>query len=277
VTIPDTQIQDWKQQLTEGWGTLQSSTKPDPSLRATVEEVVRALDSGQIRVAEPDAASDSWRLNEWAKQAILLYFHFAGLTPSEAGPFEYYDKIPVKKDWARLGVRVVPPATVRYGAYIAPDVVLMPCYVNIGARIGPGTMIDTWSTVGSCAQIGENCHISGGVGIGGVLEPLQAAPVIVEDNVFIGARSEVAEGCRVGEGAVLAMGCYLGASTRIYNAMTREITFETIPPRAVVVPGTLPSRDGTHETYALIIKKYRDAKTDARTALNDLLRQKKDL
>lgn len=274
MTIDDRQKNQWKDILDRGWSTLKEGGKPGDDVRAAVEDVLAALDRGDVRVAErgPDG---QWRTQQWAKQAILLYFRFHDMTATGAGPFEYYDKIPLKRDWSTLGVRVVPPATVRYGAFVSRDVVLMPSYVNIGAWVGPGTMIDTWSTVGSCAQIGAHCHISGGVGIGGVLEPIQAAPVIVEDNVFIGARSEVAEGCRVCEGAVLAMGSFLGASTRIYNALTREITFEVIPPRAVVVPGTLPSRDGTHETYALIIKKFRDAKTDARTALNDLLRQNK--
>ena len=189
-----------------------------------------------------------------------------------AGCFAYLDKVPLKTNWEGHGARVVPPATVRYGAHVAPGAVLMPCYINLGAWVGSGTMIDTWSTVGSCAQVGENCHISGGVGIGGVLEPLQASPVIIEDNVFIGARSEVAEGVRVREGAVLAMGCYFAASTRIYNVMTGETTTGAIPPRAVVVPGSLASKDGSHNTYALIIKKIRDARTDARTALNEILR-----
>jgi len=160
----------------------------------------------------------------------------------------------------------------RWGSYVAPGVVLMPCFINIGAFVDEGTMVDTWATVGSCAQIGRRCHLSGGVGIGGVLEPLQAAPVIIEDGVFIGARSEVAEGAIVEEGAVLAMGCYLGATTKIFNALTGEVTHGRIPRRAVVVPGSLPARDGSHTTYALIIKKYRDERTDARTALNALLR-----
>ncbi|MCC5874783.1 MAG: 2,3,4,5-tetrahydropyridine-2,6-dicarboxylate N-succinyltransferase, partial [Candidatus Sumerlaeia bacterium] len=175
--------------------------------------------------------------------------------------------------WAEKGCRVVPPATVRQGAHIAPAAILMPSYVNIGAWVGPGTMIDTWSTVGSCAQVGANCHISGGVGIGGVLEPLQATPVVIEDNCFIGARGEVAEGVIVREGAVLAMGCYVSASTKIYDAVAgRLLNRGEIPSRAVVVPGALPSSDGTHSTYALIIKKYRDEKTDAKTALNETLR-----
>ncbi len=273
MNVDESMRNHWAEICGEGWSQLKAGGHPGEVVRRTVEDVVSALDRGEVRVAEPVAAG-GWVVNQWARQAILLYFHFSGLSASGAGPFEYYDKIPLKKDWSRLGVRVVPPAAVRFGAFISPDVVLMPCYVNIGAWIGRGTMIDTWSTVGSCAQVGANCHISGGVGIGGVLEPIQANPVVIEDNVFIGARSEVAEGCRVGEGAVLAMGCFLGASTRIYNAMTKEITFESIPARAVVVPGTLPSRDGSHETYALIIKKYRDAKTDARTALNEILRGK---
>lgn len=236
-----------------------------------VEAVLHALADGTLRVAEP-REDGTWQVNEWAKQAILLHFRLSPMRTMQAGEFFFHDKVAVRSAWGGSGVRVVPPAFVREGAHVAPGAVLMPCYVNIGAHVGPGTMIDTWSTVGSCAQVGANCHISGGVGIGGVLEPLQASPVIIEDNVFIGARSEVAEGCIVREGAVMAMGCYLGASTRIYNAMTGQTTMGEIPARAVVVPGGLTSRDGSHQTYALIIKKIRDARTDARTALNDILR-----
>lgn len=239
----------------------------DEAVRATID----LLSQGDVRVAER-SENGEWIVNHWVKQAILLHFKLNPFRPMKSGIFEYADKIDIRSGWSESGSRVVPGAIVREGAYVGPGSVLMPCFVNIGARIGAKTMIDTWSTVGSCAQIGENCHISGGVGIGGVLEPLQATPVIIEDNVFIGARSEVAEGVIVREGAVLAMGCYLGQSTRVYNAMTGEILLGEIPPRSVVVPGALTSRDGTHQTYALIIKKLRDEKTDARTALNSLLR-----
>ncbi|MBI5155013.1 2,3,4,5-tetrahydropyridine-2,6-dicarboxylate N-succinyltransferase [Candidatus Poribacteria bacterium] len=239
--------------------------------QAAVRQTLDDLTSGMIRVAEPQP-DGVWRVNEWIKKAILLHFKTSPMRAMEAGALHFYDKVEVRGNWTEGGPRVVPPATVRQGAYVAPGAILMPSYVNIGAWVDSGTMVDTWSTVGSCAQIGKNCHLSGGVGIGGVLEPMQAAPVIIEDEVFVGARGEVAEGCIVRRGAVLAMGCYLGKSTKIYNAMTGESTSGEIPPRAVVVPGSLPSRDGTHHTYALIIKKFRDEKTDARTALNEILR-----
>ena len=239
--------------------------------RAAIRETLDQLSAGTIRVAERQA-DGFWKANEWIKKAILLHFRSSPMRAMEAGALHFHDKVGVQGGWAGKGVRVVPPATVREGAYIAPGAILMPCYVNIGAYVDTGTMVDTWSTVGSCAQIGKNCHLSGGVGIGGVLEPMQATPVIIEDDVFIGARGEVAEGCIVRRGAVMAMGCYLGKSTRIYNAMTGETVFGEIPERAVVVPGALASRDGSHHTYALIIKKIRDEKTDARTALNETLR-----
>ncbi len=242
----------------------------ESEIRRAVAETLAALESGRIRVSEKNGAE--WVVNEWVKKAILLHFKHSSMQPMEAGVLHFFDKVDVQGGWKNSGPRVVPPATVRAGAYVSPGAVLMPSYINIGAYVDEGTMIDTWSTVGSCAQIGRNCHISGGVGIGGVLEPMQATPVIIEDGVFIGARSEVAEGCIVREGAVLAMGCYLGKSTKIHNAITGETMFGEIPPRAVVVPGALPSRDGTHHTYALIMKKIRDEKTDARTALNEILR-----
>ncbi len=238
----------------------------------TVEEVLDGLSVGKFRAAEPDGKG-GWPANEWVKKAILLHFRTARMRAMDAGVLHFYDKVDIQGKWEKSGARVVPPATVRRGAYISPGAVLMPCYVNIGAYVGAGTMIDTWSTVGSCAQVGENCHISGGVGIGGVLEPLQATPVIIEDGCFVGARSEVAEGVIVREGAVLAMGCYVGKSTKIYDATQgKEIARGEVPSNAVVVPGSLPSADGTHSTYALIIKKYRDSGTDAKTALNDILR-----
>lgn len=243
-----------------------------PQARDAVREVLDRLAAGTLRVAEPDG-DGGWRVHAWIKEAILLHFRLTPSRTMEAGIFEYFDKVAVQGGWREGGPRVVPAAVVREGTHVAPGVVLMPCFVNIGAHIGPRTMIDTWATVGSCAQIGADCHISGGVGIGGVLEPVQATPVIVEDNVFIGARSEVAEGCIVREGAVLAMGCYLGRSTPIFDATAGErLPGGEIPARAVVVPGSLPSRDGSHHTYALIVKKTRDASTDARTALNEVLR-----
>jgi 2,3,4,5-tetrahydropyridine-2-carboxylate N-succinyltransferase len=246
---------------------------PGPEVSEAVERVIALLAAGEIRAAEPDG-DGSWRVNEWAKKAILLLFRQRAMKEIRAGELAFHDKIGLWSAYAERGARGVPGAIVREGAYVAPKCVLMPCFVNIGAHVGEETMVDTWATIGSCAQIGRRCHVSGGVGIGGVLEPLQAAPVVVEDDCFIGARSEVVEGVRVGEGAVLAMGCYLGASTKIYDAVAKR-TFlgaEGIPPRSVVVPGSLPSSDGTHHAYALIIKKRRDARTDARTALTEALR-----
>lgn len=247
------------------------SLSPSEEILDAIRETLDHLTTGVARAAQPDGAG-GWTTNDFIKKAILLHFRVTGAEPILAGAFEFFDKVPLQGDWSRKGVRALPGAIVRHGAHVAPGVVLCPSFVNIGARIGPGTMIDTWATVGSCAQIGARCHISGGAGIGGVLEPVQAAPVIIEDNCFIGARCEVAEGVRVGEGAVLAMGCYIGQSTRVYNALTGETTRGAIPSRAVVVPGALPSADGSHSTYALIIKKFRDAQTDVRTALNDILR-----
>lgn len=249
-----------------------SNSMPEAGARTAVASVLAGLTDGSLRAASR-GDDGSWTAHEWVKKAILLHFRFSNMRPMEAGALHFFDKVDVQGDWAAKGCRVVPPATVRHGAHIAKGAVLMPCYVNIGARVGSGTMIDTWSTVGSCAQVGENCHVSGGVGIGGVLEPLQATPVIIEDNCFLGARGEVAEGVIVREGAVLAMGCYVSASTKIYDATVgKELPRGEIPSRAVVVPGALPSADGSHSTYALIIKKYRDARTDAKTALNEILR-----
>lgn len=239
--------------------------------RALVERALTLLDRGEIRVAEKTGGT--WTVNEWIKKAVLLHFRLSPAQTLRAGDLEWHDKVPLKTGFEAAGVRAVPVATVRRGAFIEPGVVLMPSFVNIGARIGEGTMIDTWATVGSCAQVGRRCHVSGGVGIGGVLEPVQARPVLIEDDVFIGARCEVAEGVLVEEGAVLAMGCFVGASTKIFDA-ERGCALEPgrIPARAVCVPGTLPAGDGTHGTCAIIVKKRRDAKTDARTALNELLR-----
>jgi 2,3,4,5-tetrahydropyridine-2-carboxylate N-succinyltransferase len=251
-------------------------TKGDAaSIKDQLDEVNEKLDKGELRVAEK--ISGKWKTHEWIKKAILLNFSARTMKVMEE-PSICYDKIPLKfegfteQDFKNCGFRVVPGALVRRSAYIAPKVVLMPSFVNVGAYVGEGTLIDTWATVGSCAQIGKNCHISGGVGIGGVLEPVQANPVIIEDNVFIGARSEIAEGVIVEEGAVLSMGMYVGASTRIYNRQTGEILTGRIPAYSVVVPGTLPSSDGKTNTYAAIIVKQVDAKTREKTSINELLR-----
>ena len=219
-------------------------------IKEAVSEAIALLDSGKARVAEKK--DGKWLLNEWLKKAVLLSFRMEDNVFMKGGFTNYYDKVPAKyadassRDFRESGVRVVPPATVRKGAYIASGVVLMPSYVNIGAYVDSGTMVDTWATVGSCAQIGKNVHLSGGVGIGGVLEPLQAAPTIIEDNCFIGARSEVVEGVIVGEGSVISMGVYIGQSTRIYNRATGEISYGKIPPGSVVVSGNLPSSDGKY-------------------------------
>jgi 2,3,4,5-tetrahydropyridine-2,6-dicarboxylate N-succinyltransferase len=245
-------------------------------LRAAVETVLGLLDSGTLRVA--DKQTGTWQVNEWLKKAVLLSFRIADNAEVRAGALNFYDKVPLKYqgwDAARFGaagVRVVPPATVRRGAFIASNVVLMPSYVNIGAYVDTGTMVDTWATVGSCAQIGRNVHLSGGVGIGGVLEPLQAAPTIIEDNCFIGARSEIVEGVIVESGAVVSMGVFIGQSTRIYDRERDEITYGRVPAGAVVVPGTLPAKNGKYGLACAVIVKRVDAQTRAKTSLNELLR-----
>jgi 2,3,4,5-tetrahydropyridine-2-carboxylate N-succinyltransferase len=217
-------------------------------------------------------------VNEWIKKAVLLSFRINDNWFIKGGFTNYYDKVASKyadtnsREFRDSGVRIVPPATARKGAYIAPSCVLMPSYVNIGAYVDSGTMVDTWATVGSCAQIGKNVHLSGGVGIGGVLEPVQAAPTIIEDNCFIGARSEVVEGVIVGEGAVLSMGVYIGQSTKIFNRETGEILYGRVPPGAVVVPGSLPAKDGTHSLYCAVIIKQVDEKTRGKVGINELLR-----
>jgi 2,3,4,5-tetrahydropyridine-2-carboxylate N-succinyltransferase len=247
-----------------------------PEVRAAVETALSLLDTGNLRVAEKRA--DIWVVNEWLKKAVLLSFRIADNTEVRAGALNFYDKVPLKYqgwDAARFGasgVRVVPPATVRRGAFIASNVVLMPSYVNIGAYVDSGTMVDTWATVGSCAQIGKNVHLSGGVGIGGVLEPLQAAPTIIEDNCFIGARSEIVEGVIVESGAVVSMGVFIGQSTRIYDRERDEILYGRVPAGAVVVPGTLPARNGKYGLSCAVIVKRVDAQTRAKTSLNELLR-----
>ncbi len=254
------------------------SPSTDGGERAAIEAALALLDAGKVRVAEPTA--DGWVVNQWLKQAVLLSFRLhANALQGGAGGAPVFDKVAVKfAGWdetrfAYAGFRAVPGAVVRRSAYIAPGVVLMPSFVNVGAYVGENTMIDTWSTVGSCAQIGKNCHISGGVGIGGVLEPLQANPVIIEDDCFIGARSEVAEGVIVGQGAVLSMGVFLGASTRIVDRETGEIFYGKVPPYSVVVPGTLPGKTPTSPNLsAAIIVKRVDAQTRSKTSINELLR-----
>lgn len=245
-------------------------------VREAVAAAIELLDTGRARVAEP--RHGGWQVNEWLKKAVLLYFRLHENEPRHFGELLGYDKVPLKYtgytagDFARDGVRVVPPAIVRRGAYIGRDCVLMPCYVNLGAHVGEGSMIDTWATVGSCAQIGRHVHLSGGAGIGGVLEPLQAAPTIIEDHCFIGARSEVVEGVVVERGSVIGMGVFLGQSTRIYERETGTVTRGRVPAGSVVVAGSLPAADGTHSLYAAIIVKRVDEKTRAKTGINELLR-----
>ena len=248
----------------------------DPATTRAIEDCIDALDRGALRIAEQ--SGERWVVHEWLKKAVLLYFRTHDNVVIDGGAARWYDKVPLKysgqsaEQFAADGVRVVPSAIVRRGAYVAPGAILMPSYVNIGARIGAGTMVDTWATVGSCAQIGRNVHLSGGVGIGGVLEPLQAAPTIIEDDCFIGARSEVVEGVVVGAGSVISMGVFLGQSTRIYDRTTGEILQGRVPPGSVVVSGSLPAKDGSHSLYAAIIVKRVDAQTRAKTSLNELLR-----
>jgi len=240
-----------------------------------VEEVIAALDRGELRVAEP--VDGDWRVNEEAQRAILEYFRLRELEPREVGPFEYLDKIPLKHGYERLGVRVVPPATARYGAFLSPGVVLMPSYVNIGAWVGPNTMVDTWATVGSGAQIGADVHLAGGVGIGGVLEPPGARPVIVEDGAFVGSRAAIVEGVIVGEQAVIGPHVTLGASIPVIDLTGAEPVEHRgyVPPRAVVVPGTRPKEfpAGTFNLVCALIIGWRDASTDQRVSLNDALRE----
>jgi len=246
------------------------------SLKGHIVDTIDRLDRGEIRVAEKK--DGQWIVNDWVKKAVLLSFRIEDNWSMNGGFTNYYDKVPSKfgdynsKDFRESGVRVVPPATARRGSYIAPSCVLMPSYVNIGAYVDSGSMVDTWATVGSCAQIGKNVHLSGGVGIGGVLEPVQAAPTIIEDNCFIGARSEIVEGVIVEAGAVISMGVYIGQSTKIFNRETGEISYGRIPAGAVVVSGNLPSKDGTYSLYCAVIIKQVDAKTRGKVGINELLR-----
>lgn len=249
-----------------------------PELRACVAQVIEGLNQGEIRVASRQSVG-VWTVHQWVKKAVLLSFKLQDNEIMSAGGYtQFFDKVPSKfekyshEDFVRGGFRVVPPAIARRGSFIGKNVVLMPSYVNIGAYVDDGSMVDTWATVGSCAQIGKNVHLSGGVGIGGVLEPVQAGPVIIEDNCFIGARSEVVEGVVIEENSVLSMGVYIGQSTKIYDRETGEVHYGRVPAGSVVVPGSLPSSDGKYSLYAAIIVKKVDAQTRAKTAINELLR-----
>ena len=247
------------------------------ALRAPLERVLDGLEADALRVAEPDGQG-GWRVHQWIKKAVLLYFRVSANHVLGGGAMAAFDKVPLRfadadeSVFHHVGARIVPGALVRRGACIARDAVLMPSYVNIGARVGEGTMVDTWATVGSCAQIGARVHLSGGVGIGGVLEPLQASPTIIEDDCFIGARSEVVEGVIVERGSVIGMGVFLGQSTRIYDRAAKTISYGRVPSGSVVVAGSLPSSDGSHSLYAAIIVKRVDENTRAKTSINELLR-----
>ena len=250
----------------------------DGESRQAIEDTLNALDSGSLRVAEKRESGD-WHVNQWAKKAVLLGFRIKDMEMQAGGPqgAGYWDKVDSKfvgwgdNQWRAAGFRAVPNCIVRKSAFIAPGVVLMPSFVNLGAYVDEGTMVDTWATVGSCAQIGKNVHLSGGVGIGGVLEPMQAGPTIIEDNCFIGARSEVVEGCIVREGAVLGMGVFIGKSTKIVDRDTGEVMYGEVPPYSVVVSGSMPSKNGVHLYCAVIVKRV-DEKTRSKTAINELLR-----
>jgi len=272
-------MSELQQQIDQAWEDRDQYT-PQSTPKTVVDAIEHALDlldRGQARVAEPGAAG--WQVNQWLKKAVLLSFRTRANHVIQGDFTRFFDKVELKysgyseQDFRRDGVRVVPHALVRRGAFVAPDVVLMPCYVNIGAYVGSGTMVDTWATVGSCAQIGKNVHISGGAGIGGVLEPLQANPTIIEDNCFIGARSEVVEGVIVETGAVISMGVFLGQSTRIYDREADQVSYGRIPAGAVVVPGSLPAANGRYSLDCAVIVKRVDARTRAKIGINELLRQ----
>jgi len=255
-----------------------SNQNATAELRASIAEVIEGLNHGEIRVASRESVG-VWTVHQWVKKAVLLSFKLQDNVLMSAGGYtQFFDKVPSKfekytqEDFVKGGFRVVPPAIARRGSFIGKNVVLMPSYVNIGAYVDEGSMVDTWATVGSCAQIGKNVHLSGGVGIGGVLEPVQAGPVIIEDNCFIGARSEVVEGVIIEENSVLSMGVYIGQSTKIYDRETGEVHYGRVPAGSVVVPGSLPSSDGKYSLYAAVIVKKVDAQTRAKTAINELLR-----
>ncbi|HXF65981.1 MAG TPA: 2,3,4,5-tetrahydropyridine-2,6-dicarboxylate N-succinyltransferase [Burkholderiales bacterium] len=271
-------MKDVQTVIEQAWEHRASLTPQDApaQVKRAVEEVIARLDRGELRVAEK--LGGAWVTHQWVKKAVLLSFRLQDNFVMSDGYTRYYDKVPAKfadytpREFREGGFRVVPPATVRRGAYIGANVVLMPSFVNIGAYVGEGTMVDTWATVGSCAQIGRNVHLSGGVGIGGVLEPLQANPTIIEDGCFIGARSEIVEGVIVEEGSVISMGVFIGASTRIYHRESGEILYGRVPAGSVVVPGSLPSSDGRCGLYCAVIVKRVDARTREKTSINELLR-----
>uniref|UniRef100_UPI003CC7B18D 2,3,4,5-tetrahydropyridine-2,6-dicarboxylate N-succinyltransferase n=1 Tax=Bordetella pertussis (strain Tohama I / ATCC BAA-589 / NCTC 13251) TaxID=257313 RepID=UPI003CC7B18D len=268
---------DLQTTIEQAWENRANLSPVDASaeVRDAVEHTIDGLDLGRLRVAEK--IDDQWIVHQWIKKAVLLSFRLHDNAVMGQGPLQFYDKVPTKfagygeAAFKAGGYRVVPPAVARRGAFIARNVVLMPSYVNIGAYVDEGTMVDTWATVGSCAQIGKNVHLSGGVGIGGVLEPLQANPTIIEDNCFIGARSEVVEGVVVEENSVLAMGVFLSQSTKIYDRATGKVSYGRVPSGSVVVPGSLPSEDGSHSLACAVIVKRVDAQTRAKTSINDLL------
>jgi len=273
MTSPQNIIED----AFENRETLNPQSAPD-DVRNAVRETMTALNNGEVRVAEP-LGDSRWQVNEWIKKAVLLSFRLEDNQLVDGGFTRYWDKVQTKfenmdaADFKKGGYRVVPPAVARNGSYIAENVVVMPSYINIGAYVDSGTMVDTWATVGSCAQIGKNVHLSGGVGIGGVLEPLQAAPTIIEDDCFIGARSEIVEGVVIERGSVVSMGVYIGQSTRIYDRQTGEIHYGRVPAGSVVVSGNLPASDGSHSLYCAVIVKTVDEQTRAKTSLNELLRE----
>ncbi|RCS59559.1 2,3,4,5-tetrahydropyridine-2,6-dicarboxylate N-succinyltransferase [Parvibium lacunae] len=271
-----TELQQIIEQAWEDRATLSPNTAP-AKIGEAVAHVINELDSGKLRVAEK--INGDWTVHQWVKKAVLLSFRLEDNVPQSAGGYaQFYDKVPTKfanytqEDFARGGFRVVPPAVARRGSFIGKNVVLMPSYVNIGAYVDEGTMVDTWATVGSCAQIGKNVHLSGGVGIGGVLEPLQANPTIIGDNCFIGARSEVVEGVIVEDNCVISMGVYIGQSTKIYDRTTGEVMYGRVPEGSVVVSGNLPSADGKYSLYCAVIVKRVDAQTRSKTGINELLR-----
>ena len=265
-------------QINAAWHAKQdlSSEQLKKQYAPAIEQALDGIESGKYRVAEPKG--EDWQVNEWLKKAVLLYFTISENQVMPGTTHNYWDKVPCRfqqgtaEEFKQTGARIVPPATIRKGAFLGKGVVCMPSYVNIGAYVGDGTMVDTWATVGSCAQIGKNVHLSGGVGIGGVLEPLQAAPTIIEDDCFIGARSEVVEGVRIGKGSVISMGVFIGQSTKIYDRETDKISYGYVPPGSVVVSGTLPAANGKYALNCAVIVKKVDEKTRSKTSINELLR-----